>query len=412
MSIRFMRINKYEPAADEKRLAEYAEKGEFITKHGLGLAYFRKGEPKKVRYCIEASMFRPGKKLRRIYEESGWRCTARGGDFNVYMSEDENAVPIHTDQSEYAHVIQKFNRTAMWLVIYGYIIILLCILCPFILFDFVSMGIIGSMAAGYMDIGLPDSAIVGNLILLFLMLPMVGFFLHDYTEAGKFIAGSIENGKSANRAVVFNNAAKIIFAALTIASVFLLVLLLGFRHSVASITEREIDNVPQQVITLDEVFGSERIVYLETDELADKYINPENKQDLRKGVKFSTIERTSSIFNPHYEYKQSAAYIPEGQEYGERIVLFGTHTEFENQWLAENGYDDCMQYKIVFYGTDSKERYPLDVTGTRFEKAYYFTESNRIYYILMDGNLVCTMMFSIPDNLKITPEELFELIGR
>ena len=212
MSIRFMRINKYEPAADEKRLAEYAEKGEFITKHGLGLAYFRKGEPKKVRYCIEASMFRPGKKLRRIYEESGWRCTARGGDFNVYMSEDENAVPIHTDQSEYAHVIQKFNRTAMWLVIYGYIIILLCILCPFILFDFVGMGIIGSMAAGYMDIGLPDSAIVGNLILLFLMLPMVGFFLHDYTEAGKFIAGSIENGKSANRAVVFNNAAKIIFA--------------------------------------------------------------------------------------------------------------------------------------------------------------------------------------------------------
>lgn len=83
MGIKKFRINKYEPAEDERRLAEYAQKGEFIAFQRAGFAYFKNGEPKKTRYCIEVSYFGASRKKRNFYAENGWKRICRGGDVDI-----------------------------------------------------------------------------------------------------------------------------------------------------------------------------------------------------------------------------------------------------------------------------------------------------------------------------------------
>ncbi|MDE6747072.1 MAG: DUF2812 domain-containing protein, partial [Oscillospiraceae bacterium] len=64
MGFKHIVINKYEPKEDEKRLEELASKGEFISSYTELLAYFKKGAPKKMRYCIEAVVLRPSRRQR------------------------------------------------------------------------------------------------------------------------------------------------------------------------------------------------------------------------------------------------------------------------------------------------------------------------------------------------------------
>lgn len=99
MGFKHFVINKYEPENDEKRLNEFAANGEFIKSYSEGLAYFKKGKPEKLHYCIEAEILRPSRKKRRFYEESGWKLVCRGSDLTIFVSDEENAVPIHTDRS-------------------------------------------------------------------------------------------------------------------------------------------------------------------------------------------------------------------------------------------------------------------------------------------------------------------------
>ncbi len=413
MSIKFMKINKYEPAADEKRLEEMAVKGEFIKSYSMGMAFFKKAEPQKVKYCIEANVFKANIKTRKAYAESGWTYAARGSDFDVYVSSDENAVPLHTDRSEYAHVIQRFHRTAMWVMIYCFITILWCIIVPFYFYQFIEAGVIAPMLSSIWDNGLAYANLSACIILFAGLIPMTGVYLYDYTEAGKFIAGSIENNKSAEKAMRYSNVAKVIFGVLFTAAFAL------FGASIYAVCigeSREVnklDDVPSQAITLDEIFGEEHIVYLETDELADKYIDPEDKEDTRKGVKPKIEEVTSDIFT-HYSYWQPAAYIPDGEKYGDRTLVHGTYTNFKNELLAKQCAKEFMQNIPFFFGADeSAEVVILDITGTEFDSAEYASDKkDRCYFVLRDGNIVYTLTVYIPDNLDTTPEEIFNGIHK
>jgi len=413
MSIKFMKINKYEPAADEKRFEEMAAKGEFIKSYTTGMAFFKKAEPQKVKYCIEANVFKASMKTRKAYAESGWIYAARGSDFDVYVSSDENAVPLHTDRSEYAHVIQRFHRTAMWVMIYCFIINLWCIICPFLLFRLVEPGIISVMLSSTWDNGLAYAYLGSCLIMFCVMIPMTGIYLYDYIEAGKFIAGSIENGKSAEKAMRYSNVVKVIFIVLFIVAFILLGVSIYSVCISASREVNKLENVPSQAITLDEIFGAEHIVYLETDELADKYIDPEDKEDSRKGAKPKIEEVTSDIFT-HYSYWQPAAYIPEGEKYGDRTLLQGTYTDYKNEWLAKQCTKGFMQDAAFFFGADEDaEKITLDVSDTEFESAeYIIDEEDRYYFVLRDGKVVYTLAIYLPNNLDTTPEEIFNGIHK
>lgn len=413
MSIKFMKINKYEPAADEKKLEEMAAKGEFIKSCSMGMAFFKKAEPQKVKYCIEANVFKASMKIRKAYAESGWTYAARGSDFDVYVSSDENVVPLHTDRSEYAHVIQRFHRTAMWVMIYCFITILWCIIVPFYFYQFIEAGVIAPMLSSIWDNGLAYANLSACIILFAGLIPMTGVYLQDYTEAGKFIAGSIENSKSAEKAMRYSNVAKVIFVVLFTAA---FVLLGASIYAVCIGESREVhklDDVPSQAITLDEIFGAEHIVYLETDELADKYIDPEDKEDSRKGGKPKIEEVTSDIFT-HYSYWQPAAYIPDGEKYGDRTLLQGTYTAFTYELLAKRCAKEFMQNVPLFFGADeSAECIVLDITGTEFDSAEYAVDKkDRCYFVLRDGNIVYTLTVYVPDNLETTPEEIFSCIHK
>ena len=408
MSIKFMKINKYEPAADEKRLEEFAAKGEFIKSHALGMAFFKKGEPKKVKYCIEAAMFRPSRKVRKAYAEDGWKMTARGEDFSVFMSEDENAVPLHTDRSEYAHVIQRFHNAAKRFMILYLIMILIVIIEPYVVFPFFVGGFLYTLLTIMGDVELLDIFIRGLVVTGIVMFLLTGFYMHEYISAGNFIAGSIENGKSAEKAVVRNRVIKSLYIALIVLAVISLSLLLMLRFN-APEAKTDIKEIPQQAITLDDVFGAEHVVYLETDELAEKYLDAESTNTYRKGYATSVSVTSSDLIGAYYQYLQVAAYIPDGEEYGERMGNSGTYTEFKTEWLAKQGIKEYVENESLYFNTNNAEVSEFDVTGTKFETAVYILENNnRVYFALRDGKLMYTLNISIPNNLEITPEEIFE----
>lgn len=409
MSIKFMKINKYEPAADEKKLEEMAAKGEFIKSHVLGMAFFKKKEPKKVKYCIEASMFKPSRKVRKTYAEDGWKMTARGEDFTVYMSEDENAVPLHTDRSEYAHVIQRFHNTAKRFMILYLIMLLIIVIEPYIVFPILNLGFLHSMLTYMGDVEMIDMVIRTVAVSVIIMFPLTGFYLYEYLSAGRFITCSIENGKSAEKAVIRNRVIKSLYILLIVLAVVSLSLLLIFR-SIVPEAKMDIKEIPQQAITLDDIFGAEHIVYIETDELADKYLDPED--DYRKGFSHIVSVTKYDFIGEYYAYWQTGAYIPEGEEYGSRTGLHGTYTEFNTEWLAKQGMKEFMESDSFYLNADDAEVIELDIAGTEFENAVYILENNRVYFALRDGKLMYTLNISVPDNLDTTPEEIFNGIHK
>ena len=412
MSIKFMKINKYEPAADEKRLEEFAAKGEFIKSHALGMAFFKKSEPKKVKYCIEAAMFRPSRKVRKAYAEDGWEMAARGEDFSVFISEDENAVPLHTDRSEYAHVIQKFHNVAKRFMILYLIILLIVIIEPYVVFPFFIGGFLYTLLTIMGDVELIDIFIRGLVVTGIVMFLLTGFYMHEYISAGLFIAGSIENGKSAEKALVRNRVIKSLYIALIVLALVSLALLLMLRFN-APEAKIDIKEIPQQAITLDDIFGAEHVVYLETDELAEKYLDPESTNNYRKGYATSVSVTSSDIIGVQYKYLQVAAYIPDGEEYGERMGNSGTYTEFKTEWLAKQGIKEYMENELFYFGGEDAEVIALDTAGTEFETAVYILEKNNgVYFALRDGKFMYTLNISVPDNLETTPEEIFSCIHK
>ena len=409
MKFKLLKINKYEPAADEKRFEEFAAKGEFIKSYSAGIGCFKKGEPKKVKYCIEASIFRPNKKKRTAYAESGWKLAARGSDFNVYMSEDENAVPLHTDRSEYAHVIRDFHRGAKLLLIYLYIILALCILVPLILFPLMTGGIVQHFVTLTIDEWLIESIIRTMAVVLPFMFLMVAFCLHDYKTAGQFITGCIESEKSAEKAVSQSRLMTGIFAVLIILAV-LNISFLVYCKAQASSREADFSEVPVQALTMEEIYGEGYFKYLLTDEDVKKYIDPELLIGTEKGYAPYAILYTSAVSSVHYDYWQSGAYIPDGKEYGIRTVLNGTYTEFKTEWLAKQCAEEFKKYEYFFF-SDSKEQGTLDTVGTPFDSAEYIhIDSKHIYLVLRQGTKVHTVKVYTSEENVITLDDVFENI--
>ncbi|MBQ7980837.1 MAG: DUF2812 domain-containing protein [Oscillospiraceae bacterium] len=409
MSIKFMKINKFEPAADEKRLEELAAKGEFIKRHLWFLAFFRKGEPKKVKYCIEASMFRPSRKVRKAYAESGWKLTARGEDFSVFMSEEENAVPLHTDRSEYAHVVKKYHRHSLAMLIYLYLFALLYIFMPVIFFPLITFGecqVIFTLPLMY---GLQKEFLKISIWYAVILFPVLLVSLREFIKAGQFVTGCIENKSDAERAVRRNNIMTGVFVFLLIVDA---AVILFYAYASLDNTSEDVpfSQLPDSIVTIDEIY-TENIEFLLTDEAAEKYIDPELWEHGIKAYTPSAYSVTSVFTDCHYHYWQHAAYIPDGKEKGRKISLHNTYTEFKNEWLAEKGADEFMQYEYYFF-SDKPDKVQLDTEGTPFDKAEYLLTNYSLYMVLQAGDTVHTINTTIPPESGFTPEMIFEQLCR
>ncbi len=407
MSTEFMNINMYEPAADEKKLEELAAKGMFIKRHLWFLAFFRKGEPKNIRYCIEPSFSKANKKHRNAYAECGWNYAARGDGFDIYMSEDKNAVPLHTDRSEFAHIVKKYHRHILAMHIYLYLFALLYILMPIVFFPLITFGecqVIFTLPLMY---GLQKEFLKISIWLAVIMYPILLIYLRKLIKAGQFVTGCIENKADAERASRRNNIMTAIF-------VFLLVInaavILFYACSSLNNTSEKVpfSQLPDSIITIDEIYD-ENIEFLLTDEAAEKYIDPELWEHGIEAYLPYSFAITSVFTDCHYQYWQHAAYIPDGKEKGRKIAVHNTYTEFKNKWLAEKGAEEFMEYERYFF-SDSPDRIQLDTEGTPFDKAEYLLTNYSLYMVLQADDTVHTINTTIPPESGFTPEMIFENI--
>lgn len=409
MSIKFMKINKYEPAADEKRLEELAAKGEFIKSHFLFLGFFRKGEPKKVRYSIEPKMNSGEKKHCEAYAECGWKRAANGVSFNVFMSDDKNAVPLHTDRSEYAHVVKSYHIYILITLIVLYIVMAADVLMPFIFFPLATGGKVQSIFTMSLRYDLAGDIVKIALVMAVFMFPMVLVYLWDFIKAGRFVTGCIENRRDAARASLRNNIMTGFF-------VFLLILdaaIILFQAYISSGFSQEdipFTQLPDSIITIEEIYG-DSIEYLTTDEAAEKYIDPKLWDGAFRAFPSTASELTSVFADCSYDYWQHAAYICDGREQGSKIDMHNTYTIFKNEWIAEESAEELIEYEEFFF-TKAADRVSIDAEGTPYEKAECLIGSDSVYFVLLQGRTVHTVDIDLPLDCEYTAEMLFEgIIG-
>ncbi len=409
MGIKFMRINKYEPAADEKRLEEMAAKGEFLKRHFLFLGFFRKGNPQKVKYCIEPSFFLPNKKKRNVYAECGWKYEARGEDFCVYMSDDENAVPLHTERSEFAHIVKKEHTIYLAVLLFMYLLVAFDVLMPIIFFPMITLGevrtIIFTLPLTY---GFQRMFLEFSVFVALFMFPLLLIYLFFVIRAGRFVTGCIENKADADKAVRRNN----LMTGILISLFVINIAMIGFYAYVSIDNSSEkipSSELPGSVAAIDEIY-TENIEFIQTDEAAEKYIDPELWEGNIKAFQPTSFSRTSVFSDCHYDYWQHISYIPEGREKGRKISMHSTYTEFRNNWLAKQGAEEFMEYEWYFFA-GRPDRVQLSAEGTPYEKAEYFISDNSLYMVLLKGNSVQTIDISIAPESGLTPETIFENIN-
>lgn len=410
MSIKFMWINEYEPAADEKKLEEFAAKGEFFKYNLWFLSFFKKGTPKNVRYSIEPAVFKPNKKKRSAYEECGWKYEGSGDSFNMYMSEDENAVPLHTDRSEFAHIVKKKHFATAIILILLYLIVALDVLLPIIFFPITTFGevrpILFTLPLMY---GLQTTFLATSIFIPFIIFPGLLIYVNNFIKAGKFVTGCIENKIDADKAIRRNNFMTGIFIFLLVVNVAIICF-----YAYASLDNDYYDvsfsDLPESIVTIDEIY-TENIEFILTDEAAEKYIDPELWNKIHAYP--PRASNTTSVFTDcHYDYWQYAAYIPDGKEKGQRISIHCTYTEFKNNWLAKQGADEFINYEYFFFHFEEKtDIVSFDTSGTPFLKGEYFVDGNNLYIVLVNENAVQTISMAIPSESGLTPEMIFENIS-
>lgn len=401
-----MRINEYEPAADEKKLEEFAAKGEFL-KYNIGfLSFFKKGTPKNVRYSIEPAIIKPNKKKRSAYAECGWKYETWCDDFCVYTSEDENAVPLHTDRSEFAHLVKKKHSITAIILILLYLIVALDVLVPIIFFPMMTFGevrpIIFTLPLIY---GLQKMFLKSSIFVALYMFPLLLIYLCSFIKAGRFVTGCIENKADADKAVRRNN----LMTGILIFLFAVNIAIIGF-YAYASIdnsSERiPFSELPESIVTIDEIY-TENIEFILTDEAAEKYIDPELWEKIDADPPIAS--NTTSVFTDyHYDYWQYAAYIPDGKEKGARINIHCSYTEFKNNWLAMQGADEFINHEHFFFHSEEKiDIVSFDTSGTPFSKAEYFVDGTNLYIVLVNENAVQTISMAIPPESGLTPEMIF-----
>ena len=118
--IRYVPFRLYESTSFEEYLAEMSLKGWLIEKISandlLGFMTFRKVEARKRIFCVDIfglasdSDNRPRGQTADYVElckAAGWEFLCKRGKMLVFFSEDENAVPIQTDEELKLHTISK-----------------------------------------------------------------------------------------------------------------------------------------------------------------------------------------------------------------------------------------------------------------------------------------------------------------
>lgn len=370
MGIKFMSINKYEPFADEKRLEEFAAGGEFITSQGAGLAFFKKSEPKKMRYSIEASTAMPSKKKRQAYKESGWDFAARGASVNIYCTEDENAVPLHTDRSEYAHVIEEFHRSSFKSFLVVLIISALAYIGSFIFLNALDFSVIRLID---FDFETEKGMLISSAVAIIFISSLLIGYLIDVIRAGQFIAGCIESRKAAAKSLAVN-----------IAMISCTVLMIGVAAA---------DNIFQWhcAVTYDMRDGS----FGELPSCAitsDDFVSVVSIEEYAAEKEFyadSTLRSyESGITNKYYSYYQFAPYR-KGEDF-ELFPVHGYYFEFKNTLTAKIAVEEFAgfdAYSTNFPNSTVTQEYnaentPFDriisVTNTQWEDVTFFLRQGKV----------------------------------
>lgn len=408
MGFRIFKINKYEPAEDERRLSGFAKKGEFIKFHLGGLAFFKKGEPKDMRYCIEASYFRAGRKKKRFYAENGWRLVCRGLDINVFSSEG-NAVPLHTDRSEYAHIIKKFHRARIAETLILCIILLLLCAVPVIIMPMLT----GEFVMMFAKWGLYNfSASIFLCVLIFTLLYTAFFFrsLSDSFNAGKFIAGNIENGKSAEKAMRNNKLFAVIVGTVTVLAAFANIFY-GYCSVVSSDFRGKIEDIPPNAIFAEDIFPADRYILVKSEDDLE-YIRPEKRTGKEKAVGNAVIGLTSAVTDEYYTYIQQGILLDEDGKYGDITSLSAEYISFKTKPMARLAAMERVKNEETIFSRD-KERVLLeqDTEGTPFDRIITLTCRNgsrdeHIISLQQGKNVYTVKIFSD----SITTEEILQNI--
>ncbi len=416
MSIKFMKINKYEPAADEKRLEEMAARGEFITGYYEGIATFKKGEPQKLRYSIELDPKMLNRDKLDMYAESGWQFIAGYySDVRIYVTEDENAPAIHTDKSEYAHVVKKYHRSlvailTMIYIIWGFMNIWETVLSYTIMKRFVTVFAQESFYEnGKLWLGMTIAAFV---ICLFLLL----IYIREIKASSKYVSSYIQNEKEAEKVIRRNKfvacLVTIVFIILTISGIF-------FIYAINSAGEEKINysDLTSKVITIDELFPEKKCVEMEYEEELKEYLNPEEFKNQEKFGHASAKMYTSCVTDSFYEYSVWGAYIPDNLKYGEKLLLHGYHYNFKSEWLAEIALTEEVNYQLNWLNNTLVDEYPdniiaisLDVSGTEYDEAVYVNDVYRDNFALVmrSGKTVSRIDLYHNSEKGITPEMIFD----
>lgn len=406
MGFKHFVINKYEPENDEKRLAKLAAKGEFIKSYSELLTYFKKGEPKKMRYCIEAGIVRPSRKKLKFYKESGWKFVCRGSDLTVFASEDENAVPIHTDRSEYAHVIQMFYRTAVKIFICLLAIVFVSFTELFWLLPLVSEETV--MYWAKFDDYLPPLLFLNITLLQWLfMTPFLLFYFRDAVNAGKFVAGSIENGKSASKAVLLN---RVLAAALTVT------LAIGaactaftcYAAAVSGSSEASMSDLPAEAPGIESFFPTGSLIPADDTERMKQYVEKfDGSKFENKAISYTSY--TSAVTDEYFNYWQYGAYVPDGSDKGVLVTAETDYIRFKSEFLAKAAVKDIIRWerKILVHPKMSSLK-EFDPDGTAWDSIACLEgeRDGRFVFILRKGAAVTKISFLRRGN--ITPEFIYE----
>ena len=407
MGFRIFKINKYEPAADEQRLSEFAQKGEFIKFHFGGLAFFKKSEPKNLQYCIEVSYLRAGRKKRKFYAENGWKLACRGMNINIFSAE-ENAVPLHTDRSEYAHIIKNFHKASIAEALILCTLLLLYCAAPVVFMSVLEKEFV-MMFARWGLYGFSASIFLVGLVITLLYMAFFFRSLLDSFNAGKFIAGSIENGKSAEKAMRNNKLFAVIVAAVTVlaavANIFY-----GYCAAVSSDFKGKIEDIPQNAVFAEDIFPADRYVPVKSE--ADfEYIRPENRNENIKAVGNGVIGFTSAVTDEYYSYFQQGILLDEDGEYGDITNLSADYISFKTKPMARLAAMERVKNEEAIFSRD-KERVLLehDTAGTPFDRIITLTCKNgkdeHIISLQQGKNVYMIKVFSD----SITTEELLQNI--
>lgn len=408
MGFRIFKINKYEPAADEQRLSEFAQKGEFIKFHLGGLAYFKKSEPKNTRYCIEVSYLKAGRKKRKFYAENGWRLACRGLDINIFSAE-ENAVPLHTDRSEYAHIIKNFHKARIAETLILCTLLLLYCAVPVITMSVLEKEFV-MMFARWGLYGFSASIFLVGLVITLLYMAFFFRSLLDSFNAGKVIAGSIENGKSAEKAMRNNKLFAVIVAAVTVlaaaANIFY-----GYCAAVSSDFKGKIEDIPQNAVFAEYIFPADRYILVKSE--ADlEYIYPEKRTGNEKAVGNVVHGFTSAVTDEYYSYIQQGILLDEDGEYGDITNLSADYISFKTKPMARLAAMERVKNEEAIFSRD-KERVLLehDTAGTPFDRIITLTCKNggldeHVISLQQGKNVYMIKVFSN----DITTEELLQNI--